>query len=107
MGESKPILVLIRNLEGKYLSGDGERWEFTEDPAKARVFDYVRDHIAEQLTVVQKERGLIWGAVPVDPTDRYETCDVCGSLIVCRDAYFNGTSYVCRKCRETAADVAH
>jgi hypothetical protein len=103
MTEPKPILVIIRSLEGKFLSGDGGHWEFTDDPAKARVFDYLKDRISDQLETMRKKHGLVWAPVPVDPTDRYETCDQCGGRIVCRDAYFNGTSYICRKCREAGA----
>ncbi len=99
MDSPKPILVIIRTREGKYLTGDEQHWEFTDDPAKARVFDLLRDRIQEQLEKVRKERHLLWAAVPIDPKDRYETCDRCGSRIVCREAFFDGAVYICRKCR--------
>ncbi len=99
MPYSRSILVVIRNTEGKFLAGDGQRWEFTADASKARVFDYLRDNISEQLDRIEREQSVRWAVVPVDPKDRYETCDRCGSRVVCRDAYFDGASYLCRACR--------
>jgi len=49
MNDPHAIRVLLRNAEGKYLAGPGLQGELTEDRARAAVFDYLRDRVAERL----------------------------------------------------------
>jgi hypothetical protein len=38
-------------------------------------------------------------AVPVDPTERYEVCDVCGQRTMPYSIFFDGKNYTCSGCR--------
>ncbi len=99
MTEPETIKVLIVNEEGQYLTGTATHWEFTEDRARAKVFDYHRDHVADQIKLVRNARGTIWVAVRLDPREAYEFCDRCGSRMVSVKAYFDGQQFLCSACR--------
>jgi hypothetical protein len=92
--------VVLRNGEGKYLTGDRGTWAFTSDRKAARVFDYVSDHIEEQLGTLEREFDLVLAAVPVDPRDRYEMCDRCGKPLPSYRMYYDGSRYLCPACRD-------
>ena len=94
-----PVKVFIRNLFGQYLAGDGEEWSFTGESKKAHVFDYEQDDVARQLEMAQRDHGTIWVAVPLDPSLRKETCDICGRSIRSIEAHFDGTRFLCQGCR--------
>jgi hypothetical protein len=100
MSEPETIKVLIVNEEGQYLSGDATHWGFVEDRSRAKVFDYIRDHVSEQIRLVRKAYGVVWVAVRLDPREAYEFCDRCGTRIVAFRAYFDGTQFLCAQCKE-------
>jgi hypothetical protein len=94
------IKVLLRNTEGKYLTGDRGTWAFTDDRAAARIFDYLADHIDEQLVALERDHGMILAAVLVDPRERYEVCDRCGKPLMSFKIFFDGRQYLCPLCRD-------
>lgn len=93
------LKVLIVDDDGRYLAGTATAWEFTEDRSKARVFDYVRDEVAEKIEMVRKVQGRVWIAVRLDPREIYEFCDLCGQRMVAAKAYFDGTRFLCGRCQ--------
>ena len=99
MPEIADIKVLICNLTGEYLSDDGQGWFFASNQDRARVFDYHADEVATQLRQVQRARGVVLVAVPLDPQLTCETCDVCGTKMHSIDAHFDGASFLCTSCR--------
>lgn len=94
-----PIQVLIVNENGQYLSGTASHWEFTEDRTRAKVFDYERDRVAEQIKLVRKAFGSIWIAIRLDPSEAYEFCDRCGSRTLALMVFFDGQQFLCEHCR--------
>ncbi len=100
MTDPRGIKVLLRTLDGRYLTGQPEAWSFTPFSAEARVFSYIADRIPEQLERLERDHGLVLLAVPVDPHDRYETCDRCGSRMLAFRAFFDGHEYLCPECRK-------
>lgn len=98
MRESDEIKVLIVNEEGLYLSGTATQWEFTEDRARARVFDYLGDHVAALLHLVRNASQAIWIAVKLDPREAYEFCDRCGARMTAAQARYDGTQFYCPGC---------
>jgi hypothetical protein len=103
MPDRHTIKVMLRNSTGQFLAGHQRAWSLTEDRAKAKVFDYLRDHIAEQLEALQKDSGITWAVVPVDPRERYETCDRCGQKAMSFKVFFDGREYLCPECRNREA----
>ncbi len=101
MTDPRGIKVLLRTLDGRYLAGEPEAWSFTPISSEARVFSYIADRIPEQLERLERDHGLVLLAVPVDPHDRYETCDRCGSRMLAFRAFFDGHEYLCPECRKT------
>ena len=99
MKEAAPIKVLIVNENGQYLSGTAAHWEFTEDRQRAKVFDYEKDKVADQLRLVRKAFGSVWIAVKLDPREAYEFCDRCGNRIMALKVFFDGQQFLCRDCR--------
>ncbi len=99
--ESEVIKVLIVNDEGQYLAGTATYWEFTDDRTRARVFDYLGDHVAEQIELVRRVHGLVWIAVRLDPSEAFEFCDRCGARVVNIRAWFDGKNFFCSECRKT------
>ena len=95
--------MLIVNEEGQYLAGTATHWEFTDERVRARVFDYERDHVAEQIRLVRRAHGSVWVAVKLDPSEAYEFCDRCGSRMMAWKAYFDGTQFLCSGCRQHVA----
>jgi len=98
MMKAEAIKVLIVNQDGQYLAGTSTHWEFTEDRTRARVFDYVRDHVVEQLRIVRHAYHTIWIAVRLDPREACEFCDRCGGRMAALQAFFNGTHFLCSTC---------
>jgi hypothetical protein len=111
MTEPDEIKVLIINEEGQYLAGTGTHWEFTDERARARVFDYIGDHVADQIQLVRNAYGKAWVAVRLDPREAYEYCDRCGSRMVAMRSFFNGREFLCKACHEVdmspAPSAAH
>lgn len=103
MNEPVATKVLIVNEEGEYLAGTATHWEFTEDRSRARVFDYERDRVADQIQLVRKAHGTVWVAVKLDPSEAYEFCDRCGARMNSWNAYFDGHQFLCRVCRAQAS----
>jgi hypothetical protein len=106
MKDREAIKVLIVNEEGQYLAGTATHWEFTEDRTKARVFDYVNDHVAEQIDLVRKAHGTVWAAIKLDPREAYEFCDRCGCRMMAFQAFFDGKWFLCSDCRCIAENDA-
>ena len=105
MTEPEAIKVLIVNEEGQYLAGTGRHWEFTEDRSRARVFDYLADHVMDQIQLVRNAHGMVWVAVRLDPSEAYEFCDRCGSRMVATKSFFTGKEFLCADCRMHTADA--
>jgi hypothetical protein len=101
MNDRHAIHVVIRNFCGQYLAGNQGAWVFSNHLEQARIFDYVADRIPEQLALLERDHGLILDVVPIDPRERYETCDHCGKQVMAFRAYFNGREYLCPECRKT------
>jgi hypothetical protein len=97
---TETIKVLIVNEEGQYLAGTATHWEFTEERVRARVFDYERDQVAEQIRLVRRVHGQIWVAVRLDSSEAYEFCDRCGTRMTAWRTFFDGTQFLCLACRE-------
>lgn len=98
MNDAKAIKVLVVNEHGQYLAGTASHWEFTEDRWRARVFDFHKDNVTEQLGLVRKTYGLIWIAVKLDPSETHELCDQCGTRMTALNAVFDGAQFLCREC---------
>ena len=94
------IQVLIINENGQYLSGTASHWEFTEDRSRARVFDYERDRVAEQIKLVRKAFGSVWIAIKLEPSEAYEFCDRCGGRAMALTVFFDGQQFLCADCRD-------
>lgn len=99
MDDLHAIKVLIRNPEGKFLAGHEDGWWFTDDRARARVFDYLSDHIGEQLELLRDTGGRGWSVVPIDPKEIHEVCDQCGRYFLSFRVFFDGQHYTCAECR--------
>ena len=99
MSASDIIRVFIRDCHGHYLSSSGGKWALTADRALAHVFDYHGDQVARQLEQAQRDLGVVWVAVPLDPREVSESCDPCGRKLPVRDTYFDGTRFLCPACR--------
>jgi hypothetical protein len=102
MDETEVVKVLIVNEDGQYLAGTANHWEFTEDRARARVFDYLEENVASILGLIQKCHGVVWIAVQLDPQEAYEFCDRCGARMTAFGAFFDGARFLCPACRKTA-----
>ncbi len=96
------VKVLIVNEHGQYLAGTATHWEFTEDRNRARVFDYTRDQVPEQLRIVRRAHGTVWIAVKLDPREAYEFCDRCGTRNESWETFFDGSQFLCRGCLNIA-----
>jgi hypothetical protein len=106
MKDRLAVKVLIVNDDGQYLAGTATAWEFTEDRSRARVFDYLKDRVAEQIELVRRAHGRVWIAVKLDPLETYEFCDRCGCRMVAPRAFFDGKQFLCPDCREVSTDDA-
>jgi hypothetical protein len=102
MNDAAAIKVLIVNEHGQYLSGTATHWEFTEDRLRARVFDFEKDQVTEQLGLVRKIYGTNWIAVKLDPSETHEFCDRCGTRMTAFQALFDGAQFLCRACQTSA-----
>jgi hypothetical protein len=101
MRERQAIHVILRDGCGRYLAGERDMWSFTQDFAQAKVFDFVRDRISEQVESLRKDHGLELSIVAIDPAERYEVCDVCGHRAMPYSTFFDGKHYFCRDCQPT------
>jgi hypothetical protein len=98
MNDAEAIKVLIVNEHGQYLAGTASHWEFTEDRWRARVFDFHKDSVREQLGLVRKTFGLIWIAVKLDLSETHELCDRCATRMSALNTVFDGAQFLCREC---------
>jgi hypothetical protein len=55
-------LVVIRREDGKYLAGDNG---WTENVDEAKIFDYDRARVGDQLQQVEREFSANWTAEPI------------------------------------------
>jgi hypothetical protein len=100
MQDREAVKVFIVNDDGQYLTGTAMYWEFTEDRAKARVFDYFEDQVAERIELIRKAHGRVWIAVKLDPREVYEFCDRCGRRMRALRTFFDGQKFLCGDCRQ-------
>ncbi len=103
--EPHAIHVVLQNCEGRYLAGQTGSWSFSDHLDQARVFDYVADHIPEQLEILEQSHGITLIALPLDPRERYESCDRCGARLMAFKIYYDGRQYLCPECRTVAAQL--
>lgn len=103
MNDREAIKVVIVNDDGQYLSGTAFEWEFTDDRAKAKVFDYQADHVAQLIHLVRNAHGKVWIPVKVDLREVYEFCDRCGCRMRAFRTYFDGRRFLCSDCMEIGA----
>ena len=101
MNEQRVIKVRITNPAGDFLALQSGKWGFTPDQARAAVFDYVDDHVAEQLEIIQKTQGFVLTPVPLDPGEYFETCDKCEREVLPFMVFFDGKQFLCADCRNT------
>jgi hypothetical protein len=102
MRKRHAIHVVLRDGSGRYLAGQRNCWLFTDDLSQARVFDFIRDRIAEQVETLRREHGLELSILAVDPLERYEVCDLCGIRSMPYATFFDGNRFLCSTC-----NVAH
>jgi hypothetical protein len=98
MNDAEAIKVLIVNEHGQYLAGTASHWEFTEDRWRARVFDFHKDNVTEQLGMVRKICGMIWIAVKLDLSETHELCDRCATRMSALNTVYDGGQFLCREC---------
>jgi hypothetical protein len=98
MRDLHAIHVVLRDGCGRYLAGQRNSWHFTENFSQARIFDFIKDRIAEQVEQLSRDQSLVLSVVAVDPTERYEVCDVCGNRMMPYSTFFDGKNYFCRDC---------
>ncbi len=103
MSDLEAIKVLIVNQEGQYLTGTACEWEFTDDRTRAKVFDFRKDRVADQIEMVRRLHGKVWIAVRLDPREAYEFCDRCGSRALPVQTYFDGENFLCPDCHTRLA----
>jgi hypothetical protein len=99
MNPPQAMKVLIVNQDGLYLAGTATEWEFTEDRSRAKVFDYLQDHVGDLINLVRKVHGMVWIAVKLDAAEAYEFCDRCGTRTPPVQAFFDGKQFLCPDCR--------
>jgi hypothetical protein len=102
MREFQDIKVVLQTPEGKYLSGSAIEWTFTENRARAIVFDMFRQQVGQQLASFRERLGVNLQAVPLPPEEIYETCDACRCLLMPRQIFFNGRQFLCSDCKAEA-----
>ena len=100
------VKVRIRNREGRYLTRGDSDSSFSDDPSRAIVFDYLRHHVAEQLEELRRTRGIFLEAMPVDPAEVYEICDLCREYISPFDTFFDGGRFFCFECLAKGSALA-
>jgi hypothetical protein len=103
MRERHAIHVVLQDGFGRYLAGQRNSWSFTEDFSQARIFDFIRDRIAEQVEMLRREHGLELSILAVDPLERYEVCDVCGNRSMPYSTFFDGNRFLCSNCSTAEA----
>jgi len=103
MRERHAIHVVLQDGFGRYLAGQRNSWSFTEDFSQARIFDFIRDRIAEQVEMLRREHGLELSILAVDPLERYEVCDVCGNRNMPYSTFFDGNRFLCSNCSTAEA----
>jgi hypothetical protein len=106
MNDVDPVRVIIRNPEGQFLVRGLKGWEFTRERAKAIVFDYKADHVAEHLALIRKAQGPVLEAVSAEAGEIHETCEVCRGTVKALEAFFDGNKILCAACRGRAAGGA-
>lgn len=98
MNDCEPILVVIRNPEGRYLTQGDREWSFTDERQRAIVFDFQRDHIAEHLRIIRRAHGPALEAVTIEPSEIHEICDACKESVKALDIFFDGRQFLCSAC---------
>ncbi len=99
MNEGRVIKVRITNPAGEFLAVQNGHWGFTCDRDRGAVFDYQDDHVAEQLEIIQRTRGLELKAVRLEPGEFLERCDRCEREVLPFMAFFDGKEFLCLECQ--------
>ena len=105
-GDAFVVIHVLRDGFGRYLAGERNGWSFTDDFTQARVFDFIRDRIAEQVESLRREHGLELSILAVDPLERYEICDACGSRSMPYSTFFDGNRFLCPTCNTARGQEA-
>src|SRR6266513_6409050 len=93
------IKVVLRNPDGKYITGSAINWGFVEDRCRAKIFDYLSHRVEEQLEFLRRCHGLVLKAEPLPANEVYETCDRCNQLVIPLKTFFDGEKFLCPACR--------
>jgi hypothetical protein len=96
------IKVVLQTPEGKYLSGSAVAWRFTEDRARAIVFDLFGHRVQEQLALLREQLGFSLEPVCVPPREIYEACDACQRLLMPGQIFYDGQQFLCFSCKAKA-----
>ena len=102
MRESHDIKVVLRDSEGRYVSGSAINWGFADDRSRAIVFDYVAERVEEQLEFLRKSHGIVLKVELLPANEIYETCDHCHRLIMPLKTFFDGERFLCPDCSAKA-----
>ncbi|HVV70166.1 MAG TPA: hypothetical protein VHI52_01490 [Verrucomicrobiae bacterium] len=92
------VKVRLRNAQGQYLATGANGWTFSTDLTRAFVFDYVADQVEEYLKSVARVRGLVLKAMPVEPREFLESCDICHQMVPTSEVFFDGGGFYCPRC---------
>ena len=93
--------VVIRSMEtGLYVQRVDQHPAYTASFEQALVLDYVSDQVPHLIQDVRKHLGHFWQAVPLRISDALETCDSCQGLFGVPEIAFDGTRFLCVRCRD-------
>jgi hypothetical protein len=79
---SETSKLSFKTPEGKYLAGSGINPCLVEARSRAIVLDYFADRVEHKITIIQENSGIVFRPVSLPPTEVYETCDGCKSLVM-------------------------
>ena len=88
-------------IEG-FCTSKGGKVRLVEERSRAIVLDYFADRVEQKIAIIQENSGIVFRPVSLPPTEVYETCDGCKSLVMPRDAFFDGCQFLCPDCKADA-----
>jgi hypothetical protein len=99
MVDAQDIKVVIRSPDGLYVSGNPREWGLVEERCRAIIFDYHGHQVEQQIEMIRRLYGLVLEAEELAPQEIYETCDLCGQMALPSRMFFDGTQFLCPRCR--------
>ncbi|HEV2395001.1 MAG TPA: hypothetical protein VG146_21840 [Verrucomicrobiae bacterium] len=99
MTPAEDIKVVVKADNGMYLATTPDGLGLSNEVYGAVLFDYVDDKVEEKIIQLRQRHGIILQAVPLKMEDVLETCDQCDEKLVPLKAFFDGTQFLCPKCR--------